>query len=522
MGLAAVLLAMAPAAWAQLAPAATADPTLGVLDAVRMALTRNAQLQVGTLQVENARGQLQESAGPFDTNLFAASEKRRTYTPFTSGQYGQFPAGFDTPAGTVGDFTSSTLGVSQMLRSGIVISPTISTTRTSDNLTRFTSDAQAVNRPSYALNVTVPLLKNTGRDAYAAAEAAAEAELEATRRDLAHGVSQTTYNVLSAYWNYVSAERTRAISADAETSAVRRAGDVERLIAADHVAAAQRDLVSADVAAKRSNRIAAEQALTEARSALARAIGLSAPEAFALPLPRDEYPEAGPAAEDVLNRLSDLRAHALDRREDLKSADLRLERARVLVEAFRRNLQPQFDVTFSLGSNGLKEGNGIGDYWEAFGSKLRGPNAGLSFNFQFPVQNNVAAGQLAQRLSAHDQARVQSRDLRDSVLTNVETLAFSVRRLAQQLDEARKAVALYARSVTNEETRRQLGTGTLIDVINVSDRLLSARLNLNSAQLGFAVAVAQLRLATGTLTRPGNEAPSQMTIDLASLTQVPR
>ena len=138
------------------------------------------------------------------------------------------------------------------------------------------------------------------------------------------------------------------------------------------------------------------------------------------------------------------------------------------------------------------------------------------------MQNNVAQGQLAQRIAAHAQALVRENDLRESILTDVDTLAQAVRRAALQLRDARDAVTLYVRTVANEETRRQLGQGTLIDVITVADRLLQARLNLNSAQLGYALAVAQLRLATGTLARLADDSPSQMTMDLASLTEVPR
>jgi outer membrane protein TolC len=288
------------------------------------------------------------------------------------------------------------------------------------------------------------------------------------------------------------------------------------------VPAALRDLVSADIAAKRTSRISAEQALTESRSSLARAIGLTAMEASAVPAAADDYPVAGPAAADVMNRLSALRGQALDRREDLRAAGLRVEEARVAVAALRKNLAAQLDMTLSLGSSGLREGNAASDFFSAFDANLRGPNALLSFTYQFPLQNNAAQGRLAQRIAAYDQAQVRERDLREAILTDVDTLAQAVRRAALQLRDARDAAALYERSVANEETRRQLGQGTLIDVITVADRLLQARFNLNSAHLGYALAVAQLRLATGTLARLAGDQPSQMTIDLATLTEVPR
>ncbi len=510
---------LAPAA-ARAQQAVVPAASIPLLEAVRLGLTHNPAIRVSELQLVSARGSLQEQAGRFDFTLFANATRRRDYTVLTQAQEAQFPPGFPAPAAQFGDTTSTQLGVTQVFRNGISVSPTVTTTRTTDNLSRF-QGIDALTVPIYALNVTVPLLKNSGTDVVAAGETVARRELQATHDDLARNVSQATYNIVAAYWNYVAAVRNVAIANEAESSAERRGRDVERLIAADRVPAAQRDLVSADVAAKRTSRISAEQSLTEARSALARSIGLSAMEASVVPPPADDYPAAGPAAADVVNRLMDLRKEALERREDLQASALRVEEARVAMVALQKNLAPQLDMVLSVGSSGLKEGNASSDFISAFDSRLHGPNALLSFNYQFPVQNNVAQGQLAQRIAAHEQAKVREHDLRETILTDVETLAQAVRRAALQLRDARDAVTLYVRSVANEETRRQLGQGTLIDVITVADRLLQARLNLNSAQLGYALAVAQLRLATGTLTRLADDAPAQMTIDFASLTDVP-
>ncbi|HET7547055.1 MAG TPA: TolC family protein [Usitatibacter sp.] len=511
---------MSPAARAQ-APAALNDGSLGLLEAVRLALSRNPDIRVSELQLVAARGSLQEASGAFDTTLFANATRRRDYTVLTDAQLAQFPPGFPAPATQFLDTASAQVGATQVFRNGISVSPTITQTRTTDNLSRLQGlDAATV--PVYAISVTVPLLRNSGRDVVAAAETVARGEVDATRGDLDRNVSQATFNVVSAYWNYVAAKNTLAIASQAESSTERRGRDVDRLIAADRVPAAQRDLVAADVAAKRTSRISAEQALTQARSSLARAIGLTAMEASAVPPAVDDYPAAGAAAEDVLNRLAALRAEALDRRGDLRAAMLRAEEARVALVALRKNLAPQLDMTFSVGSAGLREGNPASDFFSALDSRLHGPNALLSFTYQFPVQNNVAQGQLAQRIAQHDQALVREHDLREAILTDVETLAQAVRRAALQLKDARDAVTLFARSVANEETRRQLGQGTLIDVITVADRLLQARFSLNSAQLGYALAVAQLRLATGTLTRLDDTSPAHMTIDVASLTEVPR
>ena len=134
-----------------------------------MALTRNPQVQVSELQVSVARGSLQEAAGPFDTTLLAGANRQRNYTVLTQDQESQFPPGFPAPASQIGDTLGANAGISQLLRNGILISPTISTTRTYDNLSRL-QDVQGQTRPVLALNVTVPLGKNSGTDVVGASE----------------------------------------------------------------------------------------------------------------------------------------------------------------------------------------------------------------------------------------------------------------------------------------------------------------------------------------------------------------
>lgn len=496
---------------------------LGLLEAVKLALSRNATIQVGVTQVDSARGRLQEASGQFDMSVATKVGSERNYSLLTNSQLSQFPPFFpNTPAANIGDTASASAGFSKQFRSGFVVEPSVSVVRTADNISRLTADALALNRPIYAVKVTIPLLKNAGRDVVGAAESIAISEVDATRLDLTQSVSQTVSNVTMAYWNFLSAERVRAIALDAEVSSERRARDVDRLIQADRLPVSERDLLLADIASKRSNRISAEQAYIDARSNLGRAIGLSAEETAVL-LPADTaYPSVTPDAREVDERLSELRRTALEFRRDLAASALRREQARIAVDATQKNLKPQLNLALSVGMSGLREGDGNNDFMRSLSSRLRGPNTSVSLSYLFPPENNVAGGQLAQRIAILNQTRVVEEDLRYAVLTSVETAASAVRRLALQLDEARRAEELYRRAVTNEETRRQLGRGTLLDVINVADRLLSARFATNAAQLNYALAVIQLRFATGTLAPGTGTSPREYLIDIDAITTVPR
>ncbi len=464
---------------------------LSLLDSVQIALSRNPTVLSSGRQVDIARGQLQQAQGAFDTVLAAGITNQRTHTPSSTAE--QLSAG-DGADVVVSDQTSGSVKATQLLRNGVTIEPSITISRSSDS-TALSQATPVANRATVGVNVTIPLQRNPGADEAAVGERNAELELQATRWDQTQALSQATLNVVSAYWAYLAAEKARQSAANAERRSQQRISDTIKLVQAEIIPAADRDLVDADGAERQSARIAAEQALEEARAALARAMGLSPEEANRLPLPEEEFADApAPNAELQLERI---RALAMERRADLQAIQLRYGQAESTLGAVRRNLKPQLDLVLGVGVSGLQEGSTNANYFGAANSNLRGPNATVGLTYQFPVQNRSALGQLAQKQAALDQLGISRQDLQASILISIKTLSYSVQRLAQQLTQAKSSMDLYAKSVENEEIRRKMGRSTLIDVLNVQDRLLSAQQTYNTVQLNYSVAIAQLRFASG-------------------------
>jgi len=492
--------------------------SLGLLDSVRVALQRNPTVLNSSRQVDIARGQLQQAQGAFDSVVSASITNQRSHTVSTAAE--QQAAGDAAVDSTVLDQTSSSLKVTQLLRSGVTIEPAITLSRINDGSVAAQSLPTA-NRSTVGVNVTLPLLKNPGADVAAVGERSAEMELSAVRLDQTQTVAQTTLGVVLAYWSYLAAERARLSAVDAERSGQRRVEDTGRLIEAEMLPAAERDLVTADLAAKRSARIAAEQAVEDARAALSRAMGLSSQEARALPLPGEDFPDTQPPASDPQGQLERMRDLALRQRADLQALQIRYSQAELALDATRRSLKPQLDLTLGVGVSGLSEGNAYSNYFGAANSQLRGPNATVGLSYQFPVQNRGAVGLLVQKQGALDQLDTNRRDLQSAILINAEGYAMSVHRLGLQLTDARKSVELYAKSVENEEVRRKMGRSTLMDVLTVTDRLLQARQTLTTAQLNYAVAIAQLRFACGAFFTGDSLIPEELVLDRASLLTPP-
>ncbi len=497
-----------------------ADPRLSgarlsLLDSVQVALARNPTVMSSGRQVEIARGQLQQTQGAFDTLVSASVTNQRTHTPSTTADQQSAGDGADA---VVSDQTNGSLKLSQLLRNGVTIEPAITISRSSDS-SALSQSTPLPNRATVGVNVTIPLQRNPGADGAAVSERAAELELQATRLDQTQTLSQATLSAVSAYWSYLAAEKARQAAANAERSSQQRTSDTNKLVEAEIIPAADRDLVDADGASKRSARIAAEQSLEEARAALARAMGLSPQEAHSLPLPEEEFANAPPPNADL--QLERMRELALKQRADLQAVQLRYGQAEITLDATRKSLKPQLDLVLGVGVSGLQEGNSYANYFGSANSNLKGPNASVGLNYQFPVQNRNAIGQLVQKQGALDQLAISRQDLQSSIQISIETLSNSVYRLGLQLTQAKTSVDLYAKSVENEEIRRKMGRSTLIEVLNVQDRLLQAQQTFTNVQLNYSVAIAQLRYACGAFFQSDPQATDGLQLNRSSLTTPP-
>jgi outer membrane protein len=491
------------------ASAQQAAPAITLIDSVRQALAHNPSIQLSARQLDVAQGQLQLARGAFDTVLSASTQKLRSIAgPAATDVY----SGPDANSGNLNQSYSSA-GASQLLRNGISIAPQL---LVSKNKAVPAAGIPESDQTTLAFSLTIPLMKNYGADVYAAGEATALREVDAARLDLTQAISRVTLDVVSAYWSYLAAEQFRRFARDAEASAAERARDIDQLVQAQLLPAAERELLGADEADKRAQSLAAEQTLADSRSALAKLMGLSAAQARALPTPGEDFPAA--SQDNAMARLDLIKKQALSKRADVQAAQIRYDASARALSALRKNLKPQLDLTVSAGYSRLTESSVSAGASSATLSR-NGPSASVMLSYQFPVQNNTVGGQLVQKQAALEQQEIVLRDLRTAALTDIDTQMAALQRLALRLGEADKAVKLYEKSLSNEAMRHKLGQGTVMDILNVSERLLQAQQNLTTARLRYAIAIAQLRHSSGTLLKMRTQ--NDATVEHDSLVTAP-
>ena len=100
------------------------------------------------------------------------------------------------------------------------------------------------------------------------------------------------------------------------------------------------------------------------------------------------------------------------------------------------------------------------------------------------------------------QAELRTLQTSQSIMASVVTVVGAVRNAALQLQRAREAVASSQAALEGEREKYRLGVGQLVDVLTMEDRLTTAEQNQVTAELDYALALTQLRFATGLIVEP--------------------
>jgi outer membrane protein TolC len=475
-------------------PAATPDATPGLklLDAVRTTLARDPAIQLQAEEVTASLGVAQEARGRFDTRLSSTVGQGLEHTPVRSTTNALNAGGFERL--TV-DRTTLRVGAAKLLRSGVEVSPGVQLTRVDDSLSGFDPE----NRAEVNFTVRVPLGRGLGRGDTGAEETAAQIAYEAARLDLRNVVALRLLNTAASYWNYLAATRRLEIVSQSELHARELITRTLDLVKAGEVPAAETNQLAANLADKTASRIATEQALLEARQALALAMGLPGDQLERLPPPVDPFPVPVEEALPPGLTAQEFIEQALSLRADLQSARLWEDSARTLSVASRRRLKPQVDLLLQVGYAGLDTGSQPGRLFASTYENIAGVNAFAGLNFEWPPANNAARGLFLQRDALYRQTVIRAADLERNIVSGVSLGLERLRNVMQEWKRSELAAREYETAVRNEKAKRQLGFSTFIDVVVLEDRLTSAALNHLGARLQHAVALARLRYETGLL-----------------------
>ncbi len=491
---------------------------LRLLEAVQQTVAKQPNILLDEWQVRVNEGLWQIERGTFNTTLSASASDTVTHTPLS--RYYQNLAYLTNEEVT--RTSGYSVDLSKEFRTGVELTPSVEMSSSEDLGLHLVTTRKTTNTATVSFGIKIPLLRERGRAANAADETSAKILTEASRYDLNYTTSQSILTTVNDYWNTVAAMDNLEIAEKAESRARYMLDQTKKLVDAGEQPASDIDKLSANLHGKVSTRINKTQALFEARQTLGLTMGLRSDEIIATPLPSEPLLDVDDADLDKIPITQDLVNIGLERRADLIALKKEQESAKVLMVGAHKNLKPQLDLDLSVGYIGLTENKrrqrNYRQYTSALNKREAGLNYSAEFSLEWPVMNDLRRGTLVRRKALHEKAIISTNNLNRQIVSDIVVAMSDVIQSAAELKKAHESVLVYQTAVQKERLKLKLGESTIIDLIDVDDRLTTAMETEVSARLSYAKSLVQLRFETGTILSPDLK---NISVSMKELTTVP-
>lgn len=349
-------------------------------------------------------------------------------------------------------------------------------------------------------SLTQPLLKGRGRNIATISERTSYLYIENSRKNNEFTNSYEILQIGLAYWNYYTIFKNLEIYKRNENRVKNVLEITRELVKADKKPAGDLVQLNADLTNQEKFTILAEQNLYQARLNLGREIGLSNEESQLLDIPLNDFPTVSQSEyrkefdETVFIKL------AKDKRGDLKAVRKISDALEMQYKLAENYIKPQLDLTGFVYHGSTSSGNGLGETFSSF-TNNQGRNVGIGakLTFTFPVNNNLAKGNLIKSSVSLNDQKVANENLQRNVELNISNAVNYLNNSVLVLEKAKEALNNYKEAFSNEQVKFQTGLTTILSLILFQERLTSSELQYLQANQQFANAIVNLRHETGTL-----------------------
>ena len=340
-------------------------------------------------------------------------------------------------------------------------------------------------RPPPNVELNWPLLRGYGRDAASVGELAAEQALVSTKHSASHRVSALTHTVVVLFWNSLAAQQSVSRLAQMEQEMAAFVGVIADRVRIGEVSPQVKLNADVDLAVRRLDLQEKQDALFYSQERLRLALGITDE--------RDLIEPIGtlPAVGSVTVSEADMLQIALENRTDLQALNSVVTSQEVKQRAAENALLPQLDLKVGLDSVGLL--------------------------FSRPLENTTAKGQVSERRAALHRSRLEVALLREQIKADVRDALHRLKSTEKAYLNAKKTHELIQSMA--ESTRQQVSFGEqpYDSVVGAQDRVTKSTLQIISTNLKYAVALADLRLATGTVASYEHKDAADIAADFSRL-----
>lgn len=492
-------------------------------ESIALALQHNTGLRIQALTPISAAAQVRKAYSQFDPEFFGDASKQRANTPVQTIS----PFTNEDPNAGIADLSlfSDTVDWNAGLRKRLLTGGILSGQWTNSRLSTNPTVVNQVN-PDYVtglnLSINQPLLRDFGwRFALLVVDVAQIGEEQSYHIYKAQ-VAGLVENVERAYWTYVLAiesVRVEVRGLDLAKELLRQNQSRFNVGSLPRTAVLESE---AEVARREATLVTSTALERIARDNLRALINARQEDDEALIMiePADK-----PGVTATVFNLDESLHVAYTQRPELLAARANLDGRGVERKIAENRLLPRFDLVGLIGLNGLGgDDAGViptpapGATPNPFGNFIPNPQVLGGYNrslelltdgryYQYligaqlviPIDNASAKADYAQAKINAENARLSLRQTEENVTLEITQAVNNLKAMLRRIDATRLARELAEENVRNQQARYDVGLATTKDLIDFQDRLTQAEREEVTAVATYAIELARLHFAEGTL-----------------------
>nr|WP_320134067.1 TolC family protein [uncultured Holophaga sp.] len=344
---------------------------------------------------------------------------------------------------------------------------------------------------SLSASYTQSLLRNFGREATAATLLVAQKGTLIADYAYQQTIIELVASTEAAYWDVVYAERNLENKRLSLALAQKQLKENRIRVEVGTLAPIEVTSAEATVALREQDIISAEAQVFNAKDALTRILYAQAER------PGDIRTTDAPSLSHIgLDEAAAVKM-ALDRRVELKEAQLTVDSKRILERAAANRTRPQLDAYVAY--NGASDSYGSLSSMNSDLTGFKNPGYQVGLQFSMPLGNHAAAGALSQARAAARSSELSRRDAELGIVLEVRTAIRNVEAAEKGVKAAEKTRIFRERDLEAEQKKFDNGMSTNFLVLSKQNDLDTARASEIQSQIAYAKAASAFEKAVGNL-----------------------
>ena len=485
---------------------------------------KSPNVKISALSIDFQQGRIMQAEGAFNPELNFAINKNFNLSPSSIARREGW-LGLTQNESFKSDILDYNLSVSKRFQTGTLIRPSLALTNFGrdvlfEDLSNAGLGEYITNRGKVFIDVTQPLLQGRGKKYYGATLEIEQLRLSAAQLDYAFRVSNQAYNVLLNYLAVVSARKDLEIQEAIEKNYEDFEKQLKLLSEKDVVPKAELTFINANLTAQHASVQNSKSAYRRAKNRLIESMGVSTTEVdnydyTSMEFGIDSLPEE--VAESYLifwlEKASTTRGDYLAAQKTIASKNRNIEFA-------ERQNKAKLDLTLGLGYNGIYESTSFEQYVAPFYSNIPGMSYRAGLVFQWPMGMKTTKGAYATALADKQTSEEFAKSLELNIQQQLSSSFNDIVYYNNAVRQSRLSVDFNYKARDNEYLKLQLGTSTVVNLVQVQNNYSFAQTSLNRLKLALNTALVKFRYESGNLIKITEE--NKIVVDVDEIFTLPK